>query len=133
MRPVLVVDDEAVIREPMAAALKLAGYRTATAADGKAALVMAVRDTPGLIILDVSMPVMDGMTCLAALRSYAPTASIPVILLTATADKPRIAEAARLRVRDYLLKSAFTLPELLKRVTQRVRDLDPIVGGGAAR
>lgn len=126
MKLVLVVDDEAVIREPIAAALKLAGYRTATAADGKAALAIAVRDTPGLVILDLSMPVMDGMTCLAALRSYPPTASVPVILLTATADKPLVAEAARLRAKDYLLKSAFTLPKLLKRVTEHARDLHPI-------
>jgi two-component system response regulator MprA len=123
---VLVVDDDAVVREPVAASLRLAGYRTAAAADGKAALAIAVRDLPALVILDVSMPVMDGLTGLAALRSSAPTASVPVILRTASADKEFVEQAARLGVKDYLLKSAFSLPELLRRVKVHARDLHPI-------
>lgn len=125
MSYILVVDDEAVIREPIAAALRLAGFRTAAAADGKAALAVAMRETPSLVLLDLAMPVMDGLTCLAALRAHATTADVPVILLTSAADGPLVARAARLRVKEYLLKSAFALPDLLKRVALHAADLAP--------
>jgi DNA-binding response OmpR family regulator len=119
---VLVVDDLAAIREPIAAALRLAGYQTLCAADGREALRAAWRHKPDLILLDLSMPVMDGLECLRALRLAAKTANVPVILLTGEADAARVAAAAKLRVKYYLLKSAFSLPELLKRVKQHVRE-----------
>jgi CheY-like chemotaxis protein len=114
MSLILVVDDMQAIREPIAASLRLAGYQTVVAADGVAAISAAHRHKPDLILLDISMPGMDGLTCLTALRAAPTTADIPVILLTAAADKHLVSRAASLRVKDYLLKSAFSLPELLK-------------------
>ena len=120
MSHVLVVDDMPAIREPIAASLRGAGYETACAANGAEALVAVGRQKPGLILLDVSMPVMDGVSFLAALRAQPGMAGIPVILLTADSDKARVLEAAKLGVKHYLLKSQFSLPELLKRVKEQV-------------
>jgi CheY-like chemotaxis protein len=117
---ILVADEMAAIREPVAAALCLEGYETLCASDGRQALEMARQHKPDLLILDSSLPVMDGIECLRALRRSRETADIPVILLSGGIDRAGVAEAARLKVKDYLLKSDFSLPDLLQRVKQRV-------------
>lgn len=120
MSLVLVVDDMAAIREPIAACLRLEGYETACAANGAEALAAVHRRKPDLILLDVSMPVMDGIAFLTALRAHPSTAGVPVILLTADSDKARVLEAAKLGAKHYLIKSQFSLPDLLKRVKEQV-------------
>src|SRR5204863_5576048 len=123
MSLILVVDDMPAVREPIAASLRLAGHSTATAANGAQALAAVHVAKPDLILLDVAMPVMDGIAFLAALRAHPGTADIPVILLTADGDRARVLEAAELGARHYLLKSQFSLPELLKRVREQVAAL----------
>jgi len=117
MSKILVVDDMSVIREPIAASLRSNGYNAICASDGREALGL-VRQTPqpDLIVLDLSMPGMDGMAVLRALRGDPKTLSTPVILLTGSTDKAQIVEAAKMGVRDYLLKTHFSLAELLARV-----------------
>jgi len=83
----MVVDDMAVIREPIAASLRAAGHKTLCASDGKEALMLIKGNVPDMILLDLSMPGMDGMSVLRALRGDPLTAKTPVILLTASADK----------------------------------------------
>jgi CheY-like chemotaxis protein len=125
---ILVVDDMAAVREPIAASLVGAGYRTATAPNGAKALAAVNQEKPDLILLDVSMPIMDGLTFLGVLRGNRSTASIPVILLTAAADEPRVRDAAKLGVKAYLLKSEFSVAEMLKRVKQHLRETLPPSG-----
>jgi CheY-like chemotaxis protein len=120
MSLILVIDDMAAVREPIAACLRLEGYQTACAANGAAALAAVHRARPALILLDISMPVMDGIAFLTALRSQPDTAGVPVILLTADGDRAKVLEAAKLGAKHYLLKSQFALPELLKRVREQV-------------
>jgi CheY-like chemotaxis protein/HD-like signal output (HDOD) protein len=120
MNTILVVDDLAIFRDPIAASLRLAGYRILRAANGKEALSQMQTQEPQLIILDLAMPVMDGLTFLRALRADEKRARLPVVLLTAVSDKQAVLEAARLGVRDFLLKSAFSLKELLERVRRYV-------------
>src|SRR5204862_5451141 len=86
---ILVVDDMPIFRDPIAASLRLAGYSTVCAANGREALVAARVNRPDAILLDVAMPVMDGISFLRALRAEADAslAKVPVILLTAVSDK----------------------------------------------
>jgi HD-like signal output (HDOD) protein/CheY-like chemotaxis protein len=116
MSTILVVDDMAIFRDPIAACLQQAGYKTSCAADGQSALASLRSAVPDLILLDVAMPGMDGLTLLKQIRRDKSMASLPVILLTAMAKKELVVQAAELGVRDYLLKSRFSLPELLARV-----------------
>jgi HD-like signal output (HDOD) protein/DNA-binding NarL/FixJ family response regulator len=116
MTRILVVDDMALVREPIAAALQAAGYQTLSAADGRTAMNLIHAQAPDLIILDLSMPVMDGMSVLESLRGAAATAKTPVILLTGSGDRNKVMQAAKLGVQGYLLKSQFSLTELLSRV-----------------
>jgi HD-like signal output (HDOD) protein/FixJ family two-component response regulator len=120
MALVMVVDDMAVIREPIAAALRNAGYVTLCAGGGAEALALIKSHIPDLIILDLAMPRVSGMAVLRSLRGSLPTAQTPVILLTVVSDKKVIVEAAKLGVQDYILKSRFSLTELLDRVKKRI-------------
>jgi CheY-like chemotaxis protein len=116
MSLILVVDDMAIIREPIAAALHAAGYETMCAASGEEALAKVRAHSPQLMLLDLNMPGMNGLTALKVIRSDAAQAKLRVILLSASSDKKLIVEAARLGVRDYILKSNFSEKDLLARV-----------------
>lgn len=80
---VLVVDDDALIRETLATALGDEGYAVRVAADGQAALTAIRAWRPDVIVLDLMMPVMDGAAFRTAQRSTAEAAQIPIIILSA--------------------------------------------------
>jgi DNA-binding response OmpR family regulator len=120
MRNILIVDDAAVCRELLAATLQANGYRVFTASDGFGAMQGLTDHQPGLVILDVEMPGMDGLTFLQWMRSDAKWQDVPVILLTDVEDPKQIKIAAGLHVREYLLKSRFELGTLLGRVKKHL-------------
>jgi CheY-like chemotaxis protein len=82
-RRVLVVDDDALIRDTLATALSDEGYSVRVARDGRVALDTLNQWRPDLIVLDLMMPVMDGPAFRAAQSAEATTAAIPVIVLSA--------------------------------------------------
>ncbi|MBI5209808.1 MAG: response regulator [Elusimicrobia bacterium] len=86
MRPlILIADDNADNRAIMAAILTAAGFRVAEAADGAAAVAEAGRRKPDLVLLDLSMPVLDGYGAARAIRSDPGTAGTPILAWTAFA------------------------------------------------
>src|SRR5260370_33930549 len=116
LRKVLVVEDTAICREPLVSALKLHGFEAIGAADGQKALDLIATTAPDLILLDIAMPQMDGWTMLSKLRDDPKHARTPVILLTATADAEWVARARQLGVREYLLKTDFSITDMFARV-----------------
>ena len=100
---ILVVDDDATVREVTARFLERAGFAVATAAGGREALKLARELRPAAITLDVMMPDLDGWTVLAALKGDPDLASIPVILMTILDEKQR---GYALGAADYLVKPA---------------------------
>jgi CheY-like chemotaxis protein len=116
MKSILVVDDMAVFSEPIAASLRLAGYETQCAADGEEALRLTRTNHPHVILLDIAMPTMDGITFLKRLRAEPAIANTHVILLTAHSEKSQILAAGSLGVKDFVLKSRFHLDDLLERI-----------------
>lgn len=132
MARILVVDDKSIFRDPIAAGLRLAGHVAMTASDGCEALGIARRERPDLILLDVAMPVMDGLTCLKQMREDPALASTPVILLTAISDRDFVVRARELGTEEYLLKSRFSLKELLARVVGHVGDATAPTATGPA-
>jgi HD-like signal output (HDOD) protein/ActR/RegA family two-component response regulator len=125
MTTILVVDDMAVFREPIAAALRHRGIHTLCAEDGLDALGQLEQTRPDLILLDISMPRMDGLVFLRAMRRDPRFNSVAVILLTAISDRERIIEAGKLGVRDYLLKSRFSLDEMFTRIERHLNPGKP--------
>jgi CheY-like chemotaxis protein len=120
MSLILLVDDAPIVREPIAAVLRAAGYEVECAASGTEALSKLQCRIPALMILDLSMPGMNGLLVLEVFRGTKSTRNIPVILLTGSADRKDILQASRLGVNNYLLKSAFTMSDLLSRVAALV-------------
>jgi HD-like signal output (HDOD) protein/ActR/RegA family two-component response regulator len=133
MSRVMVVDDMAIFREPIAECLRHAGFETECAGNGRDALVAMCKSPPDVLLLDLAMPQVDGLKVLRAMRGEPRLAGVPVILLTAVSDRPCVVEAARLGVRDYMLKSRFSVDELVTRIRRRLADAaGPATGGGAA-
>ncbi len=130
---VLVVDDDPDILQFVRVNLELEGFETSTAPNGRVALDAAKDSPPDLILLDVMMPEMDGLTVLRRLRSAPATANVPVILLTAKALAEDRVKGLNLGADDYITKP-FDVEELMARVrtvlrrSQQMRDLSPLTG-----
>ena len=117
---ILVVDDEAGVRDMLADALRMQGYAAATSADGHAALREFYEGDFDLIISDVNMPKVNGFELLERLRATGN--ETPVILLTARGDRADVAVGFRAGADDYVTKP-FGLEELMLRVEARLKHL----------
>ncbi len=100
-KSVLVVDDDSNIRSLLQQELTEAGYAVRLAEDGRKALTLIREETPGLVILDVMMPEMNGFDVAAVLKNDPATMDIPIIILSILEDKER---GFRLGVDRYLTK-----------------------------
>ena len=118
--PVLVVDDEPAIRSLFVRALRDAGYDTLEAADGVQALELLKRHSVALILLDSTMPRLDGAGVIRAVRQREATRTLPVILVTAKGDLKDRVEGLEAGADDYLAKPVM-LDELVARVHAGVR------------
>ena len=119
---ILVVDDDVDSRALLELALSAYGFAVATAVNGLDAMITARRTRPRLILLDLAMPVLDGLGFLRAFRTDPANARVPVIVLTAAAERQTVLEAAALGAREYLLKSRFSMQDMLERVKRRLED-----------
>ncbi|PPK68568.1 SpoIIE family protein phosphatase [Actinokineospora auranticolor] len=117
---VLVADDNADMREYLVRLLAGAGYETRTAVDGERALAAIRATPPDLVVSDVMMPGLDGLTLVAALRGDPRTAAVPVLLLSARAGQEASIEGLRAGADDYLVKP-FAAAELLARARVNVQ------------
>ncbi|MFD3698451.1 response regulator transcription factor [Streptomyces sp. NPDC058646] len=115
---VLVVDDEPAVREALRRSLAFEGYAVQTAVDGLDALDKAASYTPGLIVLDIQMPRMDGLT--AARRLRAAGSVTPILMLTARDTVGDRVTGLDAGADDYLVKP-FELDELFARVRALLR------------
>ncbi|MFD5827223.1 SpoIIE family protein phosphatase [Lentzea sp. NPDC060358] len=116
---VLVADDNADMREYLTRLLVRAGYEVRTVTDGLAALEAARTHPPDLVVSDVMMPRMDGLSLVAALRADQRTMAVPVLLLSARAGQEASGEGLRAGADDYLVKP-FAAADLLARVRANV-------------
>jgi DNA-binding response OmpR family regulator len=124
--PVLVVDDEPTVREVVAEYLRRDGFEVAEAADGPATAAWLDANRPSLVVLDVMLPGIDGLTLLKRLRVEG---DVPVILLTARADEVDRLVGLELGADDYIVKP-FSPREVAARVRAVLRRARP---DGAAR
>jgi CheY-like chemotaxis protein len=103
MATVLIVDDDAALREGIAETLTDLGHRPVAAANGRSALDVVAREHVDAILLDLRIPGMDGLEILRRLRA-GPTVAPPVAILTAYASAANTIEAMRLGAFDHLTK-----------------------------
>jgi DNA-binding response OmpR family regulator len=114
---ILVADDESKYLYALEFILKSEGYEPLIAQDGAAAVELAERETPELILLDVRMPKLDGFEACRRIRAFS---LAPIILLTALAEKSDVVQGLEAGADDYVTKP-FSTDELLARVRAGLR------------
>jgi two-component system response regulator PilR (NtrC family) len=120
-KTVLIAEDETVLRESLAELLSEEGFTVVQASDGKAAYDIALARPLDLVLSDIRMPEMDGMTLLGHLRQIAP--QTPVIIITAFGTVESAVAAMRAGAHDYLLKPV-NFEDLLAKVTRAMEFSD---------
>ena len=126
---ILSVDDSRMIHTLIGKGFNGYDVQLVFASNGQEGLDVAAREMPDVILLDVTMPVMDGIECLGKLKADPALKDIPVIMLTAEAGKENVLKIAKMGVRDYIVKP-FSEAGIIDRVSRLV-DLKP-KGGVAA-
>ena len=111
---ILIVDDYADNRELLRLMLEGVGHRVCEAEDGRAGLEMALAVTPDLILVDLSMPKLDGWGMLMGLRADERTSRVPCVAVTASANEER--DQARAKGFDDYLPKPFRRTELIEMV-----------------
>ncbi len=115
----LIVEDNDALRDGLGEMLRLEGFNTLTAANGRLALHKMNGSTPDLILSDITMPEMDGFAFFKAVRTRPDWIAIPFIFLTARGEKKDILTGKNLGVEDYLVKP-LTRDELVTAVRSRL-------------
>ncbi len=126
---ILTVDDSKTVRIIVRKAFKAFDCDILESANGVEGLAVAGKETPDVILLDVTMPVMDGVEMLTKLKADAALKGIPVVMLTAEGGRDNVLKVAKIGVRDYIVKP-FKEDLLIEKVG-RIIDLKPLSEGGA--
>ena len=118
---ILIVEDEAPLRNAMTDILTFEGFTVLQAKNGLEGLELALREHPSMILLDLVMPVMDGLTMLEKLRQdEAFGKGAAVILLTNINDPDKVAQATEAGSYDFLVKSDWHIEDVVKRIKERL-------------
>lgn len=118
MAKILLVEDNELNRDMLSRRLKRRGYEVAIAVDGEEGLAKARSESPDLILMDMSLPVLDGWQATSQLKADEATRSIPVIALTAHAMSDDRQKALDAGCDDYDTK-----PVELKRLLRKMEEL----------
>lgn len=129
MTKILLVEDDQSLREIYGIRLTAEGYEIASAGDGEAALALAVKERPDLIISDVMMPKISGFDMLDILRSTPETANIKVIMMTALSADDQKARGESLGADRFLVKSQVGIEDVVNAVHEVLNDTNsaPVV------
>lgn len=124
MTKILLVEDDQSLREIYGIRLTAEGYEIASAGDGEAALALAVKERPDLIISDVMMPKISGFDMLDILRSTPETANIKVIMMTALSADDQKARGESLGADRFLVKSQVGIEDVVNAVHEVLNDVN---------
>lgn len=115
-KTVLIIEDEASLRRALADKCTSAGLAVLEAGDGEKGLQLALSKHPDIILLDLLLPIRDGMSVLAALRTDAWGKTAKVIILSNVSETEKIAEALEHDTFDYFIKSDIEIEEVIKKI-----------------
>lgn len=122
-KKILIVEDDESLRNALRDKLVKEEYTVLQAHDGEEGLQVALTEHPDLILLDILMPKMDGLTMLKKFREIDTHKKTPVILLSNLTDVEDISEALSLGAKEYFVKSNWKLNDLVLRVKDRLQNL----------
>ncbi|HEY2584898.1 MAG TPA: response regulator [Tepidisphaeraceae bacterium] len=121
---VLVVDDTDTARDVVQRILRFHGVNAFGARNGPEALSLLDQVAPDLVLLDVSMPEMDGLTVLERIRDNPRWHGTPVVMMSAISDEELVGRAFRLGACEYLVKAEFSAPRMLEIVRRHAHGND---------
>ena len=122
MSKIMVVEDDASLREIYSIRITAEGYDVVSAGDGEEALAVAVREKPDLILSDVMMPKISGFDMLDILRSTPETAEIKVVMMTALSAEDQRQRGERLGADRYLVKSQVGIEDVVNTIHEVLGD-----------
>ena len=118
---ILIVDDDQSLRHALADTFRRANFTVSEAADGETGLRQALAEHPDMILLDLIMPIMDGLTMVKQLRLDPWGRDAQVIILTNLSDVESVAEAYEQKTYDFLVKTNWTMAAVVQKVKERLR------------
>lgn len=119
-KKILVVEDEQALARALTAKLESSGFEVLWAQNGEECLKIAFVEHPDLILLDIIMPKMDGITALNKLRADSWGKNVPVIMLTNLSSAEDVNMATKNGVFDYLIKSDWRLEDVVRKVEEKL-------------
>jgi len=123
-KTILVVEDEKDLREMVVEMLHQKNYLTLEAGNGKEGVNLALSKRPDLILLDILMPVMDGMTALKIIRANTWGAHVPVIIMTnlSATDEHMVEDMVTRKPMYYLIKSDWMISDVIKKIEELIKN-----------
>jgi DNA-binding response OmpR family regulator len=119
-KKILMVEDDALTLRSMSDKFKLEGFTVLEADNGEIGLKSALENHPDIILLDIILPKMDGLSVLEKLRQDEWGNEVPVIMLTNLSDSDKVAEAMKNRAYDFLVKADWKLDDIVKKVKEKL-------------
>lgn len=121
MKKVLMIDDDAIFLKTLTEKISDPLISIFTAKDGEEGLALALKEHPDLILLDLAMPKMDGLTMLGKLRDDEWGKNAHVLLLTNLMDIERVSKALDKGAFEYLVKSDWKTEDIVKRINEKLK------------
>ncbi len=121
MKKILIIEDDNILSETLADNLAHEGYEIIQEKDGESGLSSALHARPDLILLDILLPKMDGLTVLHNLRKDEWGKNVPVIVMSNVTEPFGVATVVAAGVHEYLHKSDWTMDAVIKRVRDRLK------------
>lgn len=118
MAKILIIDDDALMVRMYQTKLKSDGYEVATAADGKEGMEKIKKETPDLVLLDIMMPVMNGLELLKKLKADKETKNLPIVLLSNVGEEADINKGLEMGAVAYLVKASYTPKEVVQKIKE---------------
>jgi CheY-like chemotaxis protein len=116
MKKILIIEDDEIIAKMYEIELLCEGYKTSIASSGPEGIEKVQNESPSLILLDIQMPVMDGVETLKRIRNLPNGKNVPVLVITNIGQDERLKDFAGLGISGYIVKSDFTPQEVCDKI-----------------
>lgn len=121
-KKILIVEDEIAMLKALSGKFKNENFEVIEAQDGVEGLERALKEKPDVVMLDIIMPKMDGISLMKEIRNDRPWGDqVPIIMLTNLSDPESVSEAAKYKVYDFLVKTDWRLDDVVALVREKVR------------
>ena len=121
MQKILIIEDDRFLRELISKKLAKEGFEVSEAIDGEEGIKKIKSEKPGLILLDLILPGIDGFEVLSKMKDDPTVSSIPVIILSNLGQKEDVEKGLKLGAVDYLIKAHFTPGEIIEKIRANLK------------